>query len=173
MIEASASILSDFHHWLLDPQPDGAAFLAIAFATAHNPECAARISRQLNEFDAAATGAWMPVDADLILSIATEPTQRRLLGVADSDCPPTSPGGQRQILTALARRGHVVIDHPLATDTLRDHARGFHVAIGQPAEHAETYDLIIRPDAFRPQCLAPLIADSFLEWIEAFTDSAT
>lgn len=175
MIDASPSMLTDFHHWLLDAHSERAAFLVISFVENPDPKCAAVIARHLNEFDAAASGAWLTIQAEIVTSIASDPTQRRLLGVADScpNCPPTSPCGQRKILTALASRGHVVIDHPLAAEALRDHAGGFHVAIGVPAERSGDYDLIIRPSAFRERCLAPLIADSFLEWIESFTPTTS
>lgn len=161
--------LADFHHWLLDGRSSGTPFVVLCFGVRPNPSCAAAIARHLNEFDEGASGDWLPIRERIVEAIAADPAQRRLLGIVGPcpDSPPASLGGRRKILAALAGRGHAVIDHPLACEAVRDQPGGFHVAVGAPAQRPEDYHLIIRPDTFGPKCLAPLIADSFLEWSES------
>jgi hypothetical protein len=169
MIAPPETTLADFHHWLLDGRSTGTPFLVLSFGLRPDPSCAALIARHLNEFDEGASGDWLPIGERIVDAIAADPAQRRLLGIAEAcpNCPPTSPCGRRKILAALAGRGHVVIDHPLAPEAVRDQPGGFRVAVGAPPQRPEDYHLIIRPDAFGPKCLAPLIADSFLEWSES------
>lgn len=159
--------LTEFHHWLLAEEAVGAPFILLDTGEMPRSSCAANIAKHLNEFDEASGGNWVALDPQVIHAIAADPAQRRLLGV-NGPVPepnPTSPEGIGRILAALANRGHIVINHPAAFDAVGDHPRGFRAALGMPARGGEGYHIIIDPSGFPARCLAPLVADSFLEWV--------
>lgn len=162
----SATTLHEFHHWLLGGSRAAAPFILLDTRLQPIPHFAAEVAVHLNEFDEEADRKWIHISTDLLLTLAADPAQRRLLGVADPcpNCPPTSPCGVRKVLTALSKRGHVVINHPLSFEAVPDHPLGFRASIGLPADEAARYDLIVNPARFQARCIAPLIADSFLEW---------
>lgn len=173
MIAAYATTVADFHRWLLGTHGPGSPFVVLRFSERPTLPCAEIIARHLNEFDDRAAGDWLAISSPLLEILAQDPTQQRLLGIADhpSNDLPARDRRRGNCLAALAKRGRVVIDHPLAPEVVRDQPRGFRVAIGTPPRLADDYHLIIRPDAFGPRCLAPLIADSFLEWAESIVSS--
>jgi hypothetical protein len=158
--------LTEFHHWLLAEETTGAPFILLHTSEGGPLGCAAAVARHLNEFDEESGGNWIALTHEVVHAIAADPAQRRLLGVADAcpSCPPTSRCGIKKILTAIARRGHVVFDDPIAVEATKDEDNGFHASVGIPPE-AENFHIIINPELFHARCLAPLIADSYLEWI--------
>jgi len=166
------SSLTQFHHWLLIEASEPAPFVLLHTLAGAPLQCAATITRHLNEFDETGTGPWLAPAPDLIEAIASDPAQRRLLGVPEPcpACGPTSRCGLRRVLERLARRGRVVLDHPEAMRATAELPRGFRVAIGRPPEGLDPYHLVINPEHFGARCLAPLIGDCFLEWA-ASTDA--
>ncbi|MEM1083033.1 MAG: hypothetical protein AAGI48_02840 [Verrucomicrobiota bacterium] len=156
--------LTEFHHWLLAEEESGAPYILL-HSEGGPLGCAAAVARQLNEFDEESGGNWIALSSEVVHAIAADPAQRRLLGVPDAcpNCPPTSRCGIKKVLQAIARRGHVVFDDPLAADAESDQSRCFRAALGVPSE-PENYHIILNPERFHARCLAPLIADSFLEW---------
>jgi len=162
-----ATTLTEFHHWLLTEKTTGAPFVLLHAASDGPIGCAAAVARLLNEFDEESEGNWIALTPQIIQAIAADPAQRRLLGVTDScgKCPPTSRCGLRKVLTAIARRGHVVFDGPLAFEATEEEANGFRASFGIPGTAPESYHIILNPARFHARCLAPLIADSFLEWV--------
>lgn len=161
------STLTDFHHWLLSGEAHGAPFLVLSTRNQPSISCAAAVARHLNEYDDRSNGRWIAINAEVVHAIAADPAQRRLLGVDEAcpQCPPTSPCGIRKVLSALAERGHIVFDHPMAFEALGEVPQGFRTAVGAPGpEQIDHYHLIIQPNAFDSRCLTSLIADSFLEW---------
>lgn len=161
------STLTDFHHWLLSGDDSEAPFLILYTREQPSISCAAAVARHLNEYDDRANGNWIAINAEVVHAIAADPAQRRLLGVDEAcpKCPPTSECGIRKVLSALAKRGHIVFDHPSAFAAIGDDSRGFRAAVGAPdPEELDHYHLIIQPSAFDSRCLTSLIGDSFLEW---------
>lgn len=168
--------LTEFHHWLLaDSRSDGfrpltepSSFPFVLLQTPGNGpnECAVKVARLLNEFDEESGGNWIALSSEVVHAITADPAQRRLLGVVEPcpNCPPTSRCGIRKVLTAIARRGHVVFDDPLAFEATKEETNGFRASIGIPQVGAESFHIILNPSRFQTRCLAPLIADSFLEW---------
>ena len=158
--------LSDFHRWLLADEPGSAPFVLLQYPQEDPTGCAAAVARLLNEFDEESGGNWIALSPEVVRTIAADPAQRRLLGVVEPcpNCPPTSRCGLRKVLSAIARRGHVVFDDRLALEATEDLDNGFRASIGVPDSQPESYHIILNPDRFQARCLAPLIADSFLEW---------
>ena len=159
--------LTEFHHWLLAEENTGAPFVLLNTPCDGPIGCAAAVARLLNEFDEESGGNWIALTPQIVHAIAADPAQRRLLGVADScgKCPPTSHCGLRKVMTAIARRGHVVFNDTLALEATEDEPNGFRASIGIPLDAAESYHIILNPLHFHARCLAPLVADSFLEWM--------
>lgn len=161
------STLTDFHHWLLSEEISGAPFLILYTKEQPAISCAASVARYLNEYDDQANGNWIAINTEVVHAIAADPAQRRLLGINDPcpNCPPTSECGIRKVLEGLAKRGHIVFDHPSAFVATSENPAGFHAAIGTPPqEDLEQYHLILKPSAFDSRCMTSLIGDSFLEW---------
>jgi hypothetical protein len=161
------STLTEFHHWLLSEESPGAPFLILYTRDQPAISCADAIARLLNEYDDRSNGNWIAIHPEVVHAIAADAAQRRLLGIADAcpNCPPTSECGIRKVLAALAKRGHIVFDHPSALQAVGDNSRGFLAAVGAPPqEDIDRYHLIIQPKAFDSRCIPSLIGDSFLEW---------
>ncbi|MBB5351637.1 hypothetical protein HNR46_001876 [Haloferula luteola] len=161
------STLTDFHHWLLAEETAGAPFILLDTGDVARPACAAAIARHLNEFDESSGGNWVSLGSEVIETIAADPAQRRLLGLVDSA--PSGPTPHidpiTSVLVALAHRGRIVINHPSATDLLAEIPHGFRAALGLPGDGGEHFHIILDPNGFPQRCLAPLVADSFLEWL--------
>ena len=159
--------LTEFHHWLLAEENTGAPFVLLQYPSDGPIGCAAAVARLLNEFDEESVGNWIALTPEVIHAIAADPAQRRLLGVDEAcpNCPPTSRCGLRKVLTAIAKRGHVVFDDTLALEATAELSNGFRASIGMPVASPESFHIIVNPDPFHSRCLAPLVADSFLEWM--------
>lgn len=159
--------LTEFHHWLLTEEPAGAPFILLETGEFPRLECAARIARHLNEYDDDSVGNWIAPTPEVIHAIAADPAQRRLLGLTDlpSASRSTDPHGIREVLRALARRGHIVINHPEGRRALMSEPRGFRAALGLPEADGSDFHIILDPAGFPHQCLAPILGDSFLEWL--------
>ncbi|MEP4078242.1 hypothetical protein [Haloferula sp.] len=157
--------LTEFHHWLLADDSTGTPFVLLHTASDGPLGCTARVASQLNEFDEESGGNWIALTSQVVHAIASDPAQRRLLGVDEvcPNCPPTSRCGLKKVFSAIARRGRVVFDDPLALEATKDDPNGFHASVGIPPS-AEDFHIILNPARFHARCLAPLIADSFLEW---------
>ncbi|MGB6220609.1 hypothetical protein [Haloferula sp.] len=158
--------LTEFHHWLLAEEAKGAPFVLLQTQDSSLIGCAAAVARLLNEFDEESGGNWIALTPQIIHAIAADPAQRRLLGITEScgKCPPTSRCGLRKVVAAIAKRGHVVFDDALAFEAIDEDPNGFRGSIGIPKSSADSYHIILNPSRFHSRCLAPLIADSFLEW---------
>ncbi|GAA5482826.1 hypothetical protein [Haloferula sargassicola] len=157
--------LTDFHHWLLADVSEGAPFILLDTGELSRPSCAAAIARHLNEFDESSGGNWIALDAAVIETIAADAAQRRLIGLGEPTVSPAGdPANVGEVLVALARRGHIVINHAGAFIALAGDPRGFKAALGLPESGGEGYHIILDPSGFPSRCLAPLVADSFLEW---------
>ncbi len=162
--------LPAFHEWLLVVVPEPTASCSIVLhgpASSGAPRIAEKIAVYLNEYDAEADGHWLAVPAELVATIAADPSQRALLGIGDGcgNCPPTSPCGLKKTLAALATRGHVVLDSPLGAAATRGMENVFHAGIGLPPDGLDDCHLIVNPALFPATCIAQVIADVFLEWL--------
>lgn len=163
---AASSSITAFHHWLMaeDPQPFTACSIILHGSDGQAPgKLAADIATYLNEFDDDSVGNWLAFEPDLVEAIAGNPGDRRLLGLPDSGT--LSPCAIQQAIRAIAERGHAVLDTPLAAATTRDLRGAFHVALGLPADALDECHMILNARRFGPRCLAPVIGDTFLEWV--------
>jgi len=166
MPDARPKILP-FHEWLLSTADESASASSIVLHGAADARLAAAIACYLNEYDDEGDGRWISIPPALVAGIAADPSQRALLGIGDScsNCPPTSLCGLKKTLAALAVRGHVVLDSPLAAAAAGVLENTFHAGIGTPANGMDGCHLIVNPELFPESCIANVIADVFLEWL--------
>lgn len=163
----AASSLTDFHHWLLDGKPDlvDHPHVIVLYGAEKFPCLPRALAHYLNEYDEEGHGHWMGAQPQLIESIAADATQRNLLGVdqACDKCPPTGPCGLRKVIKALVKHGHVVIDSPHAAAATESIEGVFHVSLGAFHKHSHMH---LNAARFEERCLAPIIADVYLEWFQ-------
>lgn len=159
-----------FHHWLMaeNPQPFSACSIILHGSDGQVPgKLAADIASYLNEFDDESGGNWLAFEPGLVEAIASNPGDRRLLGIAEpsAEAGVLNPCAIQQVIRALADRGHAVLDTPLAAATTRDLRGAFHVAVGLTPNALDECHMILNARRFGPRCLAPVIGDTFLEWV--------
>jgi hypothetical protein len=77
------------------------------------------------------------------------------------------PIGVQRVLKAIAARGHVVMDSPLASAATRGLDNVFHVGIGLPPDSLSECHIILNPDLFQIACLPQIVGDVFLEWLNS------
>ena len=169
-MSAPPSTIAAFHHWLMaeSPQPFSACSIILHGSDGQAPgKLAADIAGYLNEFDDESGGNWLAFEPTLVEAIAANPGDRRLLGISEPLPGNGLPGPctVQHIIQALAERGHAVLDTPLAAAATRDLRGAFHVALGLPAEALDECHMILNARRFGPRCLAPVIGDTFLEWV--------
>jgi len=151
-----------------DPQPFSACSIILHGSDGQAPgKLAADIADYLNEFDDESGGNWLAFETSLVDAITANPGDRRLLGLTESAAgtSPPGPSAIQQVIQALAERGHAVLDTPLAAAATRDLRGAFHVALGLPVEALDECHMILNARRFGPRCLAPVIGDTFLEWV--------
>ncbi len=161
-----ASTLPAFHHWLLGGnRVRGAAIVLFGF-----PELptalAGGVAGYLNEYHDDGAGLWTAFSPQLIHSIAANPALRILLGVPEPcpQCPATSSCGLRKVISSIARRGHAVLEGPLAVEASAEKNDIFRAALGVIPEDGPLFHLALRPELFSDRALHSIIGDTFLEW---------
>lgn len=169
-----APSIAAFNQWLLTEKPDTSPACAIVLhstSDALDGTLHQSIAAYLNEYDEAADGHWLAMESNLVQMIAAEGRLRRLLGIPQpsGDNHATSPCSLKNTLRALAQRGHVVLDTPLAAAATHNLANTFHVAVGFPADGLSDCHIILNPDRFQHRCLPQIIGDTFLEWLNCRT----
>ena len=162
--------IAAFNQWLLAEKPDTTAACAIvlhASSDALDGELHQSIASYLNEYDEAADGRWLAVEGNLVQTIASDARIRRLLNIPEPAAtdPAITPCSMKNTLRALAQRGHVVLDTPLASAATHNLPNTFHVAVGFPADGLSDCHMILNPDRFQHRCLPQIIGDTFLEWL--------
>ena len=161
-----------FHQWLLTAAPGSPAACSIVLHGTPpplSPRLCAGIAAYLNEYDDAGDGRWLALQPDLVPMIVEDPRHRHLLGLEDEAEPsqPSQPFGIQRALAALAVRGHVVLDSPLASAATRGLKNVFHVGIGLPPDCLAECHIILNPGLFQITCLPQIVGDVFLEWLNA------
>jgi len=168
---SSLSSLSAFHHWLLEVSHDDTTppnVLIVGDALSY-PQLAADIAHHLNQFHDSNSGKWLALPTVLIEAIAADPSQRRLVGVdaACEKCPPTSACGIRKVIAAVAARGNCVLDSVYAAAATIGMTQAFRVSLSNPQG---SWHVRLDPSLFPASCLAPIIGDIYLEWLECHCD---
>jgi hypothetical protein len=161
-----------FHQWLHAAAPESPLACSIVLhgtPTALSPRLSSGIVSYLNEYDDDGDGRWLAVQPDLVPLIADDPSHRHLLGLKDEaeSYLPTNPFGIQRALAALAVRGHVVLDSPLASAATRGFRNVFHVGIGLPPDSLAECHIILNPGLFQVSCLPQIVGDVFLEWLNS------
>jgi len=167
---SAARSVSSFHQWLLagDPQCAAACSIVLHGITADfGIDYASRLADHLNEYDDSSEPAWLDVSPPLLAAIAADANHRQMLGIGEGcpNCPPTGPCGLKKIIAALAARGRVILDSPLAAAATRDAESIFHAGIGLPPDALDECHVIINPARFPEKCIPGVIGDVFLEWL--------
>ncbi len=162
-----SSLLSDFHRWLLrDPDlPHFGKRCIVLHGSKDWPQLTKRIASYLNEFDAEAQGLWLGINDELLELIASDPAQRRMLGLEDccAKCPPTGACGLRKVLKRCAEHGCVVMDSIHSGQATKELKHVFHAAIGEVLWPCH---LRLEASLFLPRSIAPMVSDVFLDWVQ-------
>ena len=161
-----------FHQWLLATAPESLVACSIVLHGTPPPlsqRLCAGIAAYLNEYDDAGDGRWLALQPDLVPLIAEDPRRRHLLGLEEEadQHRPSQPIGVQRTLAALAARGHVVLDSPLASAATRGLKNVFHVGIGLPPDSLSECHIILNPGLFQITCLPQIVGDVFLEWLNS------
>ncbi len=169
---SAAPSIALFHQWLLATAPESPVACSIVLhgtPAALSSRLATGIVSYLNEYDDDGEGRWLAVQPDLVPLIAEDPRHRHLLGLEDEadPSPPPHPFGTQRALAALAARGHVVLDSPLAAAATRGLRNVFHVGIGLPPDSLAECHIILNPELFQISCLPQIVGDVFLEWLNS------
>lgn len=167
----TASIsMSVFHQWLLADAAGECPACAIVLHIPESRPCELLIqdiARYLNEYDDDAEGRWLPATPELVAKVAGDSHHRRLLGMGE--IPPVetadSESDLRKTLSALGRRGHVVLRAPGVPDEKLNLPNTFYAGVGVRGEVAEECHLILNPELMDQKCIAHVIGDVFLEWV--------
>ena len=162
--------ISSFKQWLraaASATPLACSIMLHGAPAALGTRLALGIAAYLNEYDDDGNGRWLAVPAELVPLIADDPTHRHLLGLdeAAESCLLTSPFGMQQALTAMAARGYVVLDSPLAAAATHRLKNVFHVGFGLPPDGLAECHMILNPALFHGSCLPQIVGDVFLEWL--------
>ncbi|WP_035606161.1 hypothetical protein [Haloferula sp. BvORR071] len=168
-----ATDLGTFHRWLLADTAAGTPSIVIHGQRELPAGLAAAVARHLNEFDEDAHGNWLAFAPELMTLIAESATQRSLLGI-ERDCQCSFVGAacshRGEVLSALAARGHAVLEGAAAMQACTGSPRIFRIWLGTPpdtADTADTFHLILHPEHFSGHSLPAIIGDTYLEWADA------
>ncbi|MEI6655042.1 MAG: hypothetical protein WCP45_09760 [Verrucomicrobiota bacterium] len=165
----AASSISSFQQWL---HATSSAFPAACSIVLHGtpaalcPRLSAGIAAYLNEYDDDGEGRWLAVPSDLVPLITDDAGHRHQLGLAGEaeHYQPANPFGIQRALAALAARGRVVLDSPLASAATCGLKNVFHVGIGLPPDSMAECHIILNPGLIQINCLPQIVGDVFLEW---------
>ncbi|MEO0016874.1 MAG: hypothetical protein RLZZ522_157 [Verrucomicrobiota bacterium] len=162
--------ITSFKQWLraaASEAPPACSIVLHGAPPALRARLAVGLAAYLNEYDDDGNGRWLAVPPELVPLIADDPTHRYLLGlgVEAETSLPDSPFGMQQTLTAMAERGYVVLDSPLAAAATQRLKNVFHVGLGLPPEGLAECHIILNPALFHGSCLPQIVGDVFLEWL--------
>ena len=161
--------LSTFHQWLLSPPVGQTATRTIVLhgePRVSGDHLVEEIAGYLNEYDDEGAGCWFAATSDIVLQIAENSGLRRLLGMESPcpNCPPTGPCGIGKTLTALGKRGHVVLLSKTSPGKHLDLPDAFHAGIGDGVAKGLKCHLVLNPELMQPKTIAHIVSDVFLDW---------
>ncbi len=124
------------------------------------------IAQYLNEYDGEADGFWLSATDELIQKAASDPGNRRLLGLEDLNDPDEAASKEqiKQAIRALGRKGHLVFRCPEEPGTDLTPGQAFHAGIGNHLSIKTPCHLTIDPALVSPGSIPHIIGDVFLEW---------
>jgi hypothetical protein len=162
--------LSIFHQWLL-AEPSGHApnrtIMLHGDPAVFSDHLIEEIADYLNEYDDEDAGCWLAATSEVVRHVSIDEHLRQLLGAAGPcpNCPPSGPCDTRKILSALSRRGHVVLSGSTPPDKKLELPQAFHAGIGNQSGHTLNCHLVLNPELMDPGSLAHIIGDVYLEWL--------
>jgi len=169
---SSAHPIAQFHQWLLaaaTASPTACSIVLHGTPPHLCPRLCSNIALYLNEYDDDGDGRWLALQPDLLPLIVEDSRHHHLLGIQEdvSSNRPSQPFGVQLALTALAARGHLVLDSPLAAAATRRLKNIFHVGIGLPPDGLTECHIILNAGLLHIPCLPQIVGDVFLEWLNA------
>jgi hypothetical protein len=160
-----ATDFSAFHYWLLAGGYRHAPSIVVVGSAESTRGTIVSLAAHLNEFDDLAGGRWTSFSHQLIQAIAQEPAQRKLLGIAPGvDCPQDEPASLKKIISALARRGHAILEGRDALEATLQLPDVFYAGLGPFEQDQGDYHVTLRRERFSHRCLPTIIGDTYLEW---------
>src|SRR5690606_17734714 len=101
-----------FHHWLPGRKVAGGPSIALSGFPELPAGLAHEVASYLNEYDGEGAGRWAAFSSSLVKDLSMNAPERTLLGVPDPcpGCPPGSACCLKHVLSAIARRGNVVLE---------------------------------------------------------------
>ena len=167
----TASIpMSVFCQWLLADTSGQIPACAIAIhgtASECSDKIIHEIAQYLNEYDDEADGLWLGATEELIAKVAEDPSNRRLLGLADLSDPRDAKSKIEisKAIKALSQKGHMIFRYP---DELIDEltsSQTFHAGVGNHASVSAPCHITVDPDLIPSKAIPHIIGDVFLEWL--------
>lgn len=160
------STLPAFHHWLLGRKVAGGPSIVLFGFPELPAGLAHEVASYLNEYDGEGAGRWAAFSSSLVKDLSMNAPERTLLGVPDPcpGCPPGSACCLKHVLSAIARRGNVVLEGTLAIEGTADWPDVFRAALGTTPEDGPRFHLTLRPELFSDRALPSILGDTFLEW---------
>jgi hypothetical protein len=165
-----STTMSLFCQWLLneaDRKHPTTAIVLHGSATHVGDHLVNEIAGYLNEYDEEADGLWLNATHELVLKVAADPSSRRLLGLDDlaPDQATDTPEQYLKTLQMLGSRGHLVYQAPDGGLGAPECGRSFHAGIGTKGQTFKARcHITLDPELIGPACIAPILADVFLEW---------
>lgn len=161
--------MSTFHQWLLADTASMAQASAIVLHGSSSPpddQLVLDITDYLNEYDDESDGRWLPATQELVTKVAQDPNHRRLL-LMDGDPLPDSDFQTEYLntLSALEKRGHVILAAPSANSAVANSKSAFHVGLDPARTIRKTCHMILNPDLIDPDSIAHIVGDVFLGWL--------
>jgi hypothetical protein len=170
--------MSVFHQWLLADPAGNALPRAIILHCDDSSACdhlVEEIADYLNEYDDDEDSYWLPATTELVKKISQDSNHLKLLGIVGNDragsdkCDTKLPA----ILSALGRRGHVILRAPGIPGDQAATDQNFHAGVSPSGNGREKCHLILNSELMNRKCIAHTICDVFLEWIHCETHRST
>ncbi len=162
----SSNAISTFHQWLLGSPNARCESRTIVLHGDSNETfdpLILEITAYLNEYDDEGVGHWLAATSGLVREIVGNPELLCLLS-GDSQSPVGNSLDQTTILTALGRRGQVVLRDNSPDEDPLDLPAAFHAGLGNADCGCAKCHLVLNPDLVHPHSLAHMVSDVFLDW---------
>jgi hypothetical protein len=166
----ASTSMSVFCQWLLAEsagQHPSCAIMLHGDPTLVNDHLIQDVTDYLNEYDDAADGIWLSATNELVQKVANDPSNRRLLGLADlqNQSDANTHTEFLKALVAIGKKGHIVCLSPVSCPDDLQTSKTFHAGVGAADTIHKECHMILNPDRIDQKSIPSIIADVFLEWL--------